>query len=60
VSAVSVSEHRCRLASEFEYQLLLAHDLEYLPRDTCSALDEQVAEVKRMLCRFMQSLIPTG
>jgi four helix bundle protein len=47
-------------ASELEYQLLLAHDLEYLPRDAYAALYEQVAEVKRMLYRFMQSLSAPG
>ncbi|MBN2196166.1 MAG: four helix bundle protein [Polyangiaceae bacterium] len=47
-------------ASELEYQLLLAHDLEYLPRDAHAGLSERVAEVKRMLYRFMQSLGPTG
>ncbi len=47
-------------ASELEYQLLLAHDLEYLPRDAYSALYDQVAEVKRMLYRFMQSLSAPG
>ena len=40
-------------ASELEYQLLLAHDLEYLSRDAYLALNEQVAEVKRMLYRFI-------
>lgn len=48
------------LASELEYQLLLAHDLEYLPPDAYADLKEQVAEVKRMLYRFMQSLSSTG
>ena len=43
-------------ASELEYQLLLAHDLEYLSRDAYAALSEQVAEVRRMLYRLMQSL----
>ncbi len=47
-------------ASELEYRLLLAHDLEYLPRDAYLALNEQVAEVKRMPYRFMQSLNSTG
>jgi four helix bundle protein len=47
-------------ASELEYQLLLAHDLEYLPPDAYADLKEQVAEVKRMLYRFMQSLSSTG
>jgi four helix bundle protein len=47
-------------ASELEYQLLLAHDLEYLPRDAYAVLNEQIAEVKRMLFRFMQSLSSSG
>ena len=60
-------KERCRFfsiaagsASELEYQLLLAHDLEYLSRDAYLALNEQVAEVKRMLYRFMQSLNSTS
>jgi four helix bundle protein len=47
-------------ASELEYQLLLAHDLDYLAPDAYAGLNEQVAEVKRMLYRFMQSLSSTG
>ena len=47
-------------ASELEYQLLLAHDLEYLPQDAYADLNGQVAEVKRMLYRFMQSLSSSG
>jgi four helix bundle protein len=47
-------------ASELEYQLLLAHDLEYLAPDAYASLNEQVAEVKRMLYRFMQSLSSTS
>ncbi|MBN2194773.1 MAG: four helix bundle protein [Polyangiaceae bacterium] len=47
-------------ASELEYQLHLAHDLEYLPRDAHAGFSEQVADVQRMLYRFMQSLGPTG
>jgi four helix bundle protein len=43
-------------ASELEYQLLLAHDLDYLSRDAYAPLNEQLAEVKRMLYPFMQSL----
>jgi four helix bundle protein len=46
-------------ASELEYQLLLAHDLDYLSRDAYVALNEQVVEVKRTLYRFMQSLNST-
>lgn len=52
---------RCRdIWLELEYQLLLAHDLEYLSRDAYLALNEQVAEVKCMLYRFMQSLNSTS
>jgi four helix bundle protein len=47
-------------ASELEYQLLLAHDLDYLLREPYAALHEQVAEVKRMLYRFIQSLSSSG
>lgn len=43
-------------ASELEYQLLLAHDLGYLSAEAHRPTAEQVAEVKRMLYRFMQSL----
>lgn len=46
-------------ASELEYPLLLAHDLECLPRDAHAELDEQVAEVKRMPYRFLPSLRST-
>jgi hypothetical protein len=38
----------------------LAHDLEYLPHDAYAGLNEQIAEVERMLCRFLQSLSSTG
>ena len=47
-------------ASELEYQLLLAHDLEYLPTVVYAELHEQLAQVKRMLYRFMQSLSSSG
>jgi four helix bundle protein len=43
-------------ASELDYQLLLARDLDYLPTGAHAELTGQVAEVKRMLYRFMQSL----
>jgi four helix bundle protein len=43
-------------ASELEYQLLLARDLDSLPTGAHAELTGQVAEVKRMLYRFMQSL----
>ncbi|MGC4068840.1 MAG: four helix bundle protein [Polyangiaceae bacterium] len=43
-------------ASELEYQLQLARDLEYLHPDTHRLLTERVTEVRRMLFRFRQSL----
>ncbi len=43
-------------ASETEYQLLLAHDLEYLPTNEYQTLDEHLCEVKKMLNAFIQKL----
>jgi len=43
-------------ASELEYQLLLARDLNYLPADSHTAINAQVCELRRMLYRFVQSL----
>lgn len=43
-------------ASELEYQLLLAHDLNYLPEEGDASLTSQVTEVKKMLSSFMQKV----
>lgn len=43
-------------ASETEYQLLLARDLEFLPNEQYQNLHNDVTEVKRMLTSFMQTL----
>ena len=43
-------------ASELEYQLLLAHDLNYLNQDTYTNLHEKVTEVKRMIAGFIKTL----
>ena len=43
-------------ASELEYQLLLAHDLNYLDQETYTNLHEKVTEVKRMLAGFSKTL----
>lgn len=43
-------------ASEVEYQLLLAHDLDYLSQDAYIVLHEKVIEVKRMLAGFIKTL----
>ncbi len=43
-------------ASELEYYLLLAHDLEYLRPSDYDRLATEVIEVKRMLTSFIQKL----
>jgi four helix bundle protein len=43
-------------ASEVEYPLLLARDLNYIQDETYKELNQQVIEVKRMLNRFIQKL----
>ncbi len=43
-------------ASELEYQLLLAHDLDYLRNPEYERLAEQAVEVKRMLSSLMQKV----
>jgi four helix bundle protein len=43
-------------ASEVEYQLLLARDLNYIRDDTFIGLHELVSEVKMMLNGFLKKL----
>ena len=43
-------------ASQLEYQLLLAHDLDYLRNPGYEFLATQVVEVKRMLSSLMQKV----
>ncbi|MGA2360588.1 MAG: four helix bundle protein [Terriglobales bacterium] len=43
-------------ASEVEYQLLLAHDLDYLQNPEYERLVAQAIEVKRMLSSLMQKV----
>ena len=43
-------------ASETEYQLILARDLEFLPKDSYEKLHNDVEEVKRMLASFLKTL----
>ena len=43
-------------ASELEYQLLLAHDLDYLRDPGYERLNVQVVEVKKMLSSLMQKV----
>ncbi len=43
-------------ASELEYQIILAHDLNYLPNPEYGRIAAQVVEVKRMLSSLMQKV----
>ena len=43
-------------ASEVEYQLLLAKDLGYLPKDQHTGLATEVIEIRRMLLAFNKTL----
>jgi four helix bundle protein len=43
-------------ASELEYHLLLAHDLNLLPANDYESLETNVTEIKRMLTSFIQKL----
>ena len=43
-------------ASELEYHLLLARDLEYLPADQYVTLNNATCEIKRMLSGFVKRL----
>jgi four helix bundle protein len=43
-------------ASETEYQLILAHDLGFLPKDEHEKLHNDVEEVKRMLASLLKTL----
>ncbi|MBW2166493.1 MAG: four helix bundle protein [Deltaproteobacteria bacterium] len=47
-------------ASEVEYQLLLACDLNYIQDETYRELNQQVNEVKRMLNSFIRKLTANG
>jgi len=43
-------------ASELEYHLLLAHDLNLLDNGNYEKLDDQVTEIKKMLTSFIEKL----
>jgi len=50
----------CRIArgsaSELEYQILLAHDLKFIPHGRYEELSQVIAEIKRMLTVLVQKL----
>jgi four helix bundle protein len=43
-------------ANELEYQLLLAHDLQYVSNEVYDSLNEQVDHVRRMLISLIQKI----
>jgi four helix bundle protein len=43
-------------ASETEYQLILARDLDFLPNDSYEQLHNEVEEIKRMLASLLKTL----
>ena len=47
-------------ASELEYQLLLAQDLNYLPQHTYKKTNTELIEIKRMLNTYIQKLRPNN
>jgi four helix bundle protein len=46
-------------SSELEYQIILAHDLEYLDEEEYGELSRELAEVRRMLNAYIQKLKST-
>jgi four helix bundle protein len=49
-------DHSMGSASELEYQLILSHDLGYLPSDQFEKTATELTEIKRMLNAFLQKL----
>jgi four helix bundle protein len=47
-------------ASELEYQILLAHDLNLIQSDDYEHLAQQITEIKRMLTVFVRKLRAEG
>jgi len=47
-------------ASEAEYQLLLACDLDYIQDEKYGELNQEINQVKRMLNSFIQKLTANG
>ena len=43
-------------ATETEYHLLLAHDLQYIPTEVYEKADRELDQIKRMLNRFTQHI----
>ena len=43
-------------ASELEYLVLLARDLNFLGKEECDTLMNEITEIKRMLASFIQKL----
>ena len=46
-------------ASELEYQLILTHDLTWLPNDSYQQLTDETIQVKKMLAALIQKAPPS-
>lgn len=47
-------------ASEVEYQLLLSHDLGYIPTSVHKELEDKIIEIKKMLTGYIKKLKAEG
>ena len=45
-------------SSEVEYELLLAHDLQYIPNEKYQKLSSEIISIRKMIIRFMDKLKP--
>ena len=43
-------------SSEVEYELLLAHDLQYIPNEKYQELSSEIISIRKMIIRFMDKL----
>lgn len=51
-------DHAMGSASELEYQILLALDLEYMPHATYESTNQELIEIKKILNAFIQKVRP--
>lgn len=49
-------DHSMGSASELEYQLILSHDLGYIPTSSFETASSELVEIKKMLNAFLQRL----
>lgn len=47
-------------AAELDYQILLAHELEYIDHTTFARMKDEIDQVKKMLSSFIRKLKPSA